>query len=228
MSKHTERAIWTGGIEPGSFIASEGRIVISVSQGVIHPSRPFRGQIKVFNVNEHTSNWNMVDNKWFSIVLWGKIGIAPASGVLFVSFPKGSYDSFTGAKFDSKKYTNYPVQHPDGFLIARYVVRRMPSGEWEEGYKEDLRGLSLHTDKIDLPQYDPDSGPQLYWPNVEPVKVTKPEEQAEPIRWAPPKGPEDYDFIKTKAARTLLERGPSASANAKPLTPKHVIACQGD
>ena len=86
-----------------------------------------------------------INNKHFSLVLWGSINETEANCKLFINLPAGTYNSAANAARDAEGYTNSSIPSDftgTGFLIARFNVIGATSGTWVESSVVDLRGLT--------------------------------------------------------------------------------------
>ena len=86
---------------------------------------------------------NTVNNKYFSLVLWGSVNETETDCKIYLNLPIGTYNTATLALSDALNYAVYDMPSDFvgcGFLIARYVVQGKTSGAWAQHDKVDLRG----------------------------------------------------------------------------------------
>ena len=106
----------------------------------------------VSNLNTITddSDGDTINNKWFSIVVWGVANKTGETSHLMCNLPNGSYNTEADAVADANGYSNYtiPVQFKGvGFLVARFTIKKA-TNVWTYnsgvGY-QDLRGFIPNT-----------------------------------------------------------------------------------
>lgn len=161
-----QAATWTSGVAPADITFSSPDAYISTSVGVVYqlhehsfPVRDMSLGDPVWLVNDPTTTYKkittldditqladggIVENKWFSLVLWGCVNEDDVDCKLFINLPNGSYNTQAAAELDSSSYDVFAIPHEfkgTGFLIAKYIVKGKDSGLWEQGSKVDLRGL---------------------------------------------------------------------------------------
>ena len=89
-----------------------------------------------------------INNKYFTLVLWGVVSEDEADCKLFLNLPTGTYSNSSAATTDTDNTTVYSwpsIYQGCAFLIAKYVVQGKDSGAWVQSSKTDLRGLSPST-----------------------------------------------------------------------------------
>jgi hypothetical protein len=160
------QASWVSGVTPGDLSVSSPNAYIDVTSGVVFqlhthtfPARDMSTGDPVFLVNDPTTAYKRIttfdditqdasggtiNNRWFSLVLWGVISQDQTDSKLFINLPTGTYATAAAATADDDATAVYSF--PDGytgtaFLIARYIVRGQDSGAWSQDSKIDLRGL---------------------------------------------------------------------------------------
>jgi hypothetical protein len=85
-----------------------------------------------------------INNRWFSLVVWGVVSENAADCKLFINLPNGTYSNEASAQSDSDNYAVYTIPADytgTGFLISKYIVQGKTSGLWVQSANEDLRGL---------------------------------------------------------------------------------------
>jgi len=85
-----------------------------------------------------------LNNKSFSVVIWGVVNKTGQESHIMLNLPSGSYgyNSPDDAEADVLKYANYNIPNDYkgvGFLIAKYNIKSF-NGQWEIYSLEDLRG----------------------------------------------------------------------------------------
>ena len=81
------------------------------------------------NLNTITddSDGDTLNNKWFSVVIWGVCNKTGELSHLMCNLPTGSYNSESNAINDALNHTNYNIPQEfkgTGFLMARFVMRK--------------------------------------------------------------------------------------------------------
>lgn len=100
------------------------------------------------NLNDITddSEGNTLNNKWFSLVIWGVANKTGESSHIMCNLPSGSYLTEVDAVNDVEGYSNYTIPKVfkgTGFLIARFTIRKQSANFTYNsgvGY-QDLRGF---------------------------------------------------------------------------------------
>jgi len=109
------------------------------------PVAPYKS---VTNLNTITvdANGDTINNKWFSVVVWGVANKTGEVSHLMCNLPIGSYNTETTAVSDALGYSVYtiPAQFRGvGFLMGRFTVNKA-TNVWTYnsgvGY-QDLRGF---------------------------------------------------------------------------------------
>lgn len=100
------------------------------------------------NLNDLTvdSEGTTLNNRWFSIVIWGTANKSGEPSHLMCNLPSGSYTSEANAVSDALGYSNYiipKVFKGVGFLMARFTIRKSgASFTYNSGVGyQDLRGF---------------------------------------------------------------------------------------
>jgi len=86
-----------------------------------------------------------INNKWFTLVLWGVVSENSGDCRLFINLPTSTYNNEALAQADASSYNVYTIPSDytgTGFLIAAYTVQGKTSGAWVESLVTDLRGLA--------------------------------------------------------------------------------------
>ena len=104
------------------------------------------------NLNDLTvdSNGDTLNNKWFSIVVWGVANKTGEASHIMCNLPSGSYNLESGALSDASGFTNYTIPTEfkgTGFLMARFTMRKSGTTftyDSGTGY-QDLRGFFPNT-----------------------------------------------------------------------------------
>jgi hypothetical protein len=81
------------------------------------------------NLNTLTNDalGNTLNNKWFTLIIWGVANKAGEPSHLMCNLPTGSYNSESDAIADGENYSVYDIPSEFqgvGFLIARFVIRK--------------------------------------------------------------------------------------------------------
>lgn len=160
-------ATWNSGIAAGDMVVDDPDAFLSVAAGVafqLHshtfPVIDMEAGDPAFIVNDPTTAFKRIttlddvtqladagaiNNRWFSLVLWGSVADQDADSKLYINLPTGSYSTEAQADADANDFTIFAI--PDqftgtGILLAKYVVQGKDSGVWVQGSKIDLRGLT--------------------------------------------------------------------------------------
>lgn len=162
-----EHATWDADIAPADMAVSSPDAYLSVGSGTVYqlhnhtfPALDMQAGDPVYVANDPAAAYTKIttldsisqdaaggtiNNRYFSLVLWGSVNEKEADCKLFLNLPTGTYSTATQANDDLNSYTVFDM--PDsfrgtGFLIARYVVQGKNSGTWTQENKIDLRGTT--------------------------------------------------------------------------------------
>lgn len=91
------------------------------------------------------STGTTLNNKWFTLVIWGISNKAGELDYIVINLPSGSYVTQAFATEDVNGYTDFSIPREfnidstTGFLIAAIVVKK--AATWSFGATKDLRGI---------------------------------------------------------------------------------------
>jgi len=160
-----QNATWTSGVLPAFSGSGTSTVTFSTTAGNVlqlhpHTFPSFASPAEVHVVNDPTtpytrltnlasitqdSTGGSINNKYFTLVIWGIISEDSGDCHLMVNLPSGSYTtSYSAARSDISGYTNYSIP-PDfkgvGFLIWRIVCRKQGGNlTIDTSGDDDIRG----------------------------------------------------------------------------------------
>jgi len=162
-------ATWMSGVTPTLTIdgaPSPDTVIFTSTAGTVLQLHPedfpaFTGTPDIYVVNDSVTPYTIItdlnqltddstggtlDNKFFSVVIWGIISEESADCKLMLNLPSGTYTSDVAVTADDNKYADYnipPEIRSSGFLIAQYDLRKQSAGggTWTLVNQYDLRGL---------------------------------------------------------------------------------------
>jgi len=110
---------------------------------------PYRTTTNLNDLTVDSQNVTL-NNKWFSLVVWGVINKTGEVSHLMCNLPNGSYNSEVDAQSDAAGYSDYtiPVElRGVGFLIGRFTIRKSGAVFTYNGGNsyQDLRGFMPNT-----------------------------------------------------------------------------------
>jgi hypothetical protein len=160
-----ESATWISGAAGSPLVISSPDAYMTTSTGVVyqlHPhtmpaldmstdgahviNEPTTPNLRITSLDglSQDASGGTINNRWFTLVLWGVISENDADCRLIINLPTGTYSNEALALADSDNYAVYaiPTDYTGvGFLMAAYVVQGKTSGTWVESVVRDLRGL---------------------------------------------------------------------------------------
>jgi hypothetical protein len=161
-----QHATWRTGVAAASLVVSGPNAYASTSAGVVFqlhnhtmPARDMQTGDPIYLVNDPTTAYKRIttfdditqdavggaiNNRHFSLVLWGVVSEVEADCKLMLNLPSGTYNNSAAAEADADGYADYNIPTAfkgAGFLVARYVVQGKDSGAWVENALLDIRGL---------------------------------------------------------------------------------------
>ena len=179
-------ATWFSGVAAANMVVSAPDAYLSVATGVVHqlhahtfpaldmqtpttfyvvndPTTPFKPITSLDDITQDAAG-NTINNKHFSLVLWGSMN-ANGAAQCYINLPGGTYSTAAKAARDAEKHTVFLIPTDfkgTGFLIVEYRVEGKTSGTWVQNDLIDLRGspqpispgggpgITSHTDLANL------------------------------------------------------------------------------
>ena len=110
---------------------------------------PYRTTSNLNDITVDSQNVSL-NNKWFSLVIWGVINKTGEASHLMCNLPNGAYNTEADAQSDALGYTDYNVPaglRGVGFLIGRFTIRKSGAVFTYNGGDsyQDLRGFLPNT-----------------------------------------------------------------------------------
>lgn len=163
-------ATWLSGVSQTYTITPQGgapdNVIFNTASGIVlqlhhHIFPAFSGTPDIYVVNDPVtpykkvndlnvlltdSQGNSMNNRYFSLVIWGCVSEDTGDCKLFLNLPDGSYNSLVGINQNLDQFSDYTIPaefRGTGFLISEWKLRHQAAGggTWTSIEETNLLGL---------------------------------------------------------------------------------------